>query len=46
MEGMWLATDNPVYCHRFDFWIRIFAGPFGMRVVSGIVMRCSSTGNH
>src|SRR5262249_12365857 len=38
MEGMRLATGNPVYRRLFDFWIKIFAVSFGMGVVSGIVM--------
>src|SRR6516162_7453444 len=38
MEGMQLATGNPVYQRLFDFWIKIFAVSFGMGVVSGIVM--------
>jgi hypothetical protein len=38
MEGMWLATGNPVYRPLFDFWIKIFAVSFGMGVVTGIVM--------
>jgi cytochrome d ubiquinol oxidase subunit I len=38
MEGMWLATGNPVYRRVFDFWIKIFAVSFGMGVVTGIVM--------
>ncbi|MBV8398776.1 MAG: cytochrome ubiquinol oxidase subunit I, partial [Acetobacteraceae bacterium] len=38
MEGMWLATGNPVYRRLFEFWIKIFAVSFGMGVVTGIVM--------
>jgi cytochrome bd ubiquinol oxidase subunit I len=38
MEGMRLATGNPVYQRLFDFWLKIFAVSFGMGVVSGIVM--------
>jgi cytochrome d ubiquinol oxidase subunit I len=38
IEGMRLATGNPVYRRIFDFWIRIFAVSFGMGVVTGIVM--------
>ena len=38
MEGMWLASGNPVYRRLFDFWIKIFAVSFGMGVVTGIVM--------
>ena len=38
MEGVQLATGNPVYRRLFDFWLKIFAVSFGMGVVSGIVM--------
>jgi cytochrome bd ubiquinol oxidase subunit I len=38
IEGMRLATANPVYRRVFDFWLRVFALSFGMGVVSGIVM--------
>ena len=38
LEGMSLATANPLYRRIFDFWLRIFAVSFGMGVVSGIVM--------
>jgi cytochrome d ubiquinol oxidase subunit I len=38
IEGMSLATGNPVYRRLFDFWLKIFAVSFGMGVVSGIVM--------
>ncbi|MGZ3397350.1 MAG: cytochrome ubiquinol oxidase subunit I, partial [Isosphaeraceae bacterium] len=38
LEGMLLATDNPVYRRVFDFWLKVFALSFGMGVVSGIVM--------
>ena len=38
IEGMRLATGNPLYRRVFDFWLRIFALSFGMGVVSGIVM--------
>jgi hypothetical protein len=38
MQGMRLATDDPVCRRLFDFWIKIFAASFGMGVVSGIVM--------
>ena len=38
IEGMQLATGNPVYRRVFDFWLRVFAVSFGMGVVSGIVM--------
>jgi cytochrome bd ubiquinol oxidase subunit I len=38
IEGMRLATGNPVYRRVFDFWLKVFALSFGMGVVSGIVM--------
>jgi cytochrome d ubiquinol oxidase subunit I len=38
IEGMRLATGNPVYRRVFDFWLKIFALSFAMGVVSGIVM--------
>lgn len=38
MEGIWLATRNPVYLNICKFWMKIFALTFGMGVVSGIVM--------
>ena len=38
IEGMQLATGNPVYRRVFDFWLKVFAVSFGMGVVSGIVM--------
>jgi Cytochrome bd-type quinol oxidase, subunit 1 len=38
LEGLSLATSNPVYRRLFDFWLRIFSVAFGMGVVSGIVM--------
>jgi cytochrome bd ubiquinol oxidase subunit I len=38
IEGVQLATGNPVYRRVFDFWLRIFALSFAMGVVSGIVM--------
>jgi len=38
LEGLWLATDRPVYERLFRFWLRPFAVAFGMGVVSGIVM--------
>ena len=38
MEGMHLATRNPVYRRVFDFWLKVFAVSFGMGVVTGIVM--------
>src|SRR5207344_380769 len=38
IEGMSLATGNPIYRRVFDFWLKVFALSFGMGVVSGIVM--------
>ena len=38
IEGLRLATDNPIYRRVFDFWLKVFAVSFGMGVVSGIVM--------
>lgn len=38
LEGLSLATGNPVYRRLFDFWLKVFAVAFGMGVVSGIVM--------
>jgi cytochrome d ubiquinol oxidase subunit I len=38
IEGVRLATGNPVCRRVFDFWLRIFALSFAMGVVSGIVM--------
>src|SRR5436190_21167994 len=38
IEGVRLATGNPVYRRVFDFWLKVFALSFGMGVVSGIVM--------
>jgi cytochrome d ubiquinol oxidase subunit I len=38
MEGMHLATGNPIYRRVFDFWLKVFAVSFGMGVVTGIVM--------
>jgi cytochrome d ubiquinol oxidase subunit I len=38
IEGMSLATRNPIYRRVFDFWLKVFAVSFGMGVVSGIVM--------
>jgi len=38
IEGVHLATGNPLYRRVFDFWLRIFALSFAMGVVSGIVM--------
>ncbi len=38
IEGMRLATGNPVYRRVFDLWLKVFAVSFGLGVVSGIVM--------
>lgn len=38
LEGLHLATKNPIYLRISNFWIKIFAVAFGMGVVSGIVM--------
>jgi cytochrome d ubiquinol oxidase subunit I len=38
IEGVRLATGDPIYRRVFDFWLRIFALSFAMGVVSGIVM--------
>lgn len=37
-EGLYLATQRPVYRQLYFFWVKIFAVSFGMGVVSGIVM--------
>ena len=38
IEGMRLATGDPVYRRVFDFWLKVFGLSFGMGVVTGIVM--------
>ncbi|MFL5194751.1 MAG: cytochrome ubiquinol oxidase subunit I [Microvirga sp.] len=38
LEFNWLRTGNPLYRHLFRFWVQVFAGSFGLGVVSGIVM--------
>jgi cytochrome d ubiquinol oxidase subunit I len=38
LEGMHLATKQPIYRRVFDFWMKVFAVSFGMGVVTGIVM--------
>jgi cytochrome d ubiquinol oxidase subunit I len=38
IEGVSLATGEPLYRRVFDFWLKVFALSFGMGVVSGIVM--------
>lgn len=38
MEGIWLATKNPIYLSICKFWTKIFALTFGVGVVSGVVL--------
>ena len=38
IEGVGLATGNPIYRRIFDFWLKIFALSFALGVVTGIVM--------
>src|SRR5580700_8567923 len=38
LEGVHVATRNPVFLRISQFWLKIFATSFGMGVVSGIVM--------
>jgi cytochrome bd ubiquinol oxidase subunit I len=38
LEGVHVATGNPVFLRISQFWLKIFAISFGMGVVSGIVM--------
>ena len=38
IEGIRLATGDPVYRRVFDFWLKVFAVSFGMGVVTGVVM--------
>lgn len=38
MEGMWLKTKNPDYLKLTQFWTKLFAIPFGIGVVSGVVL--------
>src|SRR5271165_2529191 len=38
LEGLHVATKNPVFLRISQFWLKIFAISFGMGVVSGIVM--------
>ena len=35
IEGVRLATGNPLYRRVFDFWLKVFAVSFGMGVVTG-----------
>src|SRR6201990_1013338 len=38
LEALWLWTGREVFINLFNYWLKIFAGGFGMGVVSGIVM--------
>ena len=38
LNGLSLTTGRAVYLDLFNYWKKIFAGAFGMGVVSGIVM--------
>jgi cytochrome bd ubiquinol oxidase subunit I len=38
LEGVHVATRNPVFLRISQFWLKIFAISFGMGVVTGIVM--------
>ena len=38
IEGVGLATGNPIYRRIFDFWLKIFGLSFALGVVTGIVM--------
>ncbi|MBV8525923.1 MAG: cytochrome ubiquinol oxidase subunit I, partial [Acetobacteraceae bacterium] len=38
IEGVHLATEDPIYRRVLDFWLKVFALSFGMGVVTGIVM--------
>ncbi|MCI3134377.1 cytochrome ubiquinol oxidase subunit I [Phenylobacterium aquaticum] len=38
LEGLWLASRNPVFKTLYLFWLKIFAISFGMGVVTGVVM--------
>lgn len=38
MEGMWLITKKTEYLNLAKFWTKLFAIPFGIGVVSGIVL--------
>src|SRR4026208_936211 len=38
LEALWLWTGRFVYLGPFTYWLELFAPPFGMGVVSGIVM--------
>jgi cytochrome bd ubiquinol oxidase subunit I len=38
IQGVHLATGDPLYRRVFDFWLKVFALSFGMGVVTDIVM--------
>lgn len=38
MEGAWLVTKKPEYLQLAKFWTKLFAIPFGIGVVSGVVL--------
>ncbi len=38
MEGLWLATRNPLYHNMARFWTKMFGLIFGLGVATGIVM--------
>ncbi|WP_304169205.1 cytochrome ubiquinol oxidase subunit I [Phenylobacterium aquaticum] len=38
LEGLWLASGNPVFKTLYLFWLKVFALSFGMGVVTGVVM--------
>ena len=38
MEGMWLATRNPLYHNMARFWTKMFGLIFGLGVATGIVL--------
>jgi cytochrome d ubiquinol oxidase subunit I len=38
LEGLWLASRNPVFKTLYLFWLKVFAISFGMGVVTGVVM--------
>src|SRR3954447_26513160 len=38
LEALRLATGRPAYRVVFEFWLKIFSVPFGLGVVSGVVV--------
>jgi cytochrome d ubiquinol oxidase subunit I len=38
LEALHFATGRPAYRLVLEFWLKIFDAPFGLGVVSGIVM--------